>query len=110
MRAPARARASATARPCPGAAPRKQAIGDASKRLRELPAKFDDDLFALVERESIRVLARLEHDPSKERRADQTVALGRDCVGEEVGQALAEEGLHGVAQVVPLHERLRSEE
>src|SRR3990172_2116446 len=85
---------------------RKGAIGDASKRLRELPAKLDDELLAIVERKLVRVLARLDQDPAEERRADEAIRIGGDRVGEEVGQALAEEGPHCVPQGVPLHERV----
>src|SRR3990172_10518327 len=50
-----------------GGKSRVEVIGDTGKRLRELTPKLNDELFALVEREVVWILARIEEDPTEKR-------------------------------------------
>ena len=70
---------------------------------RQLP-KSTTSCSRSVEGECVGVVACVDEDAAEEGGADEAVGLGRDGVGEDSRQALAEERLDRVAQGVPLHE------
>ena len=84
-------------------------IGDAVRVDGELPAVGDDGLLPIVEPQGLRVFARIDQEPAKERRADQAIGSRRDRVGKERGGPLAQKRDDLVAQVVPGHERAQGD-
>jgi hypothetical protein len=84
-----------------------QVVWYARERLREALSEPDHHLFTLVEPDVVGVRAGVDQRPAEVRRTDQAVCSGGDRVREQVREAFAEERHHGLAKVVPSHERVK---
>jgi hypothetical protein len=70
------------------------------------PLMNEDRSLSLVQLESVGVLAGLDQHPPKKGGAYEAVGLRRDGVSKQSSESLTEEGLHRIAQRIPLHQCL----